>query len=129
MADDRKTTSVDEDFTFASSNKLSQFEREIVLNYCEYDKIWYAETSIPKFWRRLEKKGWICTGTQYYPDGTVCSKTFTSGNAKGISITDPNKVRVMSDEARALAAERFKAMHNRNNDVTIDEDEDDDDNE
>ena len=118
MRDERKTTEVDNDFTFVSNNKLSQCEREIVINYCEYDKVWYAETSIPKFWRRLEKKGWICTGTQYYADGTVCSKSFTSGNSKGITITDPNKVRVMSEEAKALASERFKAFHNNKSNTT-----------
>lgn len=115
VEDKRKTTEVDEDYSFVSNNKLTQFERELVINYCEYDKVWVAETSIPKFWRRFEKKGWICTGTQYYADGTVCSKTFTSGNSKGISITDPNKTRVLTDEQRAAAAERFKTMWKKTN--------------
>jgi len=106
--DKRKITEVDENYSFVSNNKLTQFERELVINYCEYDKVWVAETSIPKFWRRFEKKGWICTRTQYYADGTVCSKTFTSGNSKGISITNPNKTRVLTDEQKAAAAERFR---------------------
>lgn len=128
MADKRKDTSVAEDFTYSSNTKLTQNERELVINYCEYDRIWYAESSIPKFWRRLEKKGWICTGTQYYPDGTVCSKSFTSGNSKGISITDPNRVRTISEESKQKTAARLKAYHEQrklDNNVTNAEDSDD----
>ena len=88
------------DRLFASNSKLTQEEREIFLNYNEADRIWTAETSIPKFWRKLEKKGWICTGTTYYPDGTVCAKTFTSTNSKGVSITDPFKTRVVTEEQK-----------------------------
>lgn len=106
-----KITSIDDDFIFTSNNKLTSDEREIVINYSEYDKIWYAETSIPKFWRKLEKQGWICTNTQYYTDGTICSKSFTSGNNKGITITNPNKTRQVSDEVREQMAERFRAYH------------------
>lgn len=106
-----KITSVDDNFIFSSNNKLTADEREIVINYSEYDKVWYAESSIPKFWRKLEKQGWICTNTQYYADGTICSKSFTSSNSKGITITNPNKTRHVSDELKAQMAERFRAYH------------------
>ena len=48
------------------TDKLSRDEREIVLVYNEGERVWYADTSIPKFWRKLEKKGWECIRTQYY---------------------------------------------------------------
>ena len=114
-----------EPIVLASNVKLTKEEREFYLNYSELDGVWVAETSIPKFWRKLEKKNWKCTGVQYYPDGQVCSKTFTSGNSKGISITDPTKVRVMSEENIEKSRQRFIAMHNANNsEVTEEEDND-----
>ena len=102
MADDKNL-----DIQTATNVKLTQAEREFFLNYNELDKVWIAESSIPKFWRKLEKKNWICTNVQYYPDGTVCSKTFTSNCAKGISITDPTIKREMSEAQRQASKERL----------------------
>lgn len=107
----------------ASNTRLTKEEREFYLNYNELEEVWVAETSIPKFWRKLEKKNWTCTGVQYYPDGQVCSKTFTSGNKKGVSITDPTKVRVMSEEDKERARQRFLAMHSQPTDTEEDDDD------
>lgn len=100
------------------TDKLSRDEREIVLVYNEGERVWYADTSIPKFWRRLEKKGWECINTQYYSDGTVCCKSFKGapGSSKGITITDPFKKRELSDEQRQKIRERF-AKKDTNNEV------------
>jgi hypothetical protein len=118
MANNEKTkqylNSLNEEQTFASASKLTVYEREFYLNYNEFDKVWIAESSIPKFWRRLEKRNWICTGVQYYSDGSICSKTFTSNSPKGITITDPTKAkREMTEEQKQKAAERIKQMHNK----------------
>lgn len=86
--------------------KLTKDEREIVLLYNEAEGVWYADTSIPKYWRKLEKKNWICIKTQYYKDGTICSKTF-KGSKKGVSIIDPFKKREMSDEQKEAVRQRF----------------------
>lgn len=99
--------SLNSDIQTATNVKLTQAEREFFLNYNELDKVWVAESSIPKFWRKLEKKNWTCVKVQYYPDGTVCSKTFTSNCAKGISITDPTIKRKMSDAQRQASKERL----------------------
>lgn len=88
------------------STKLSRDEREIILLFNEGSGVWEAETSIPKWWRKLESKNWKCIKTLYYDDGTVCSKTFV-GSSKGVSITDPFKVREISDEQREAARQRF----------------------
>ena len=91
------------------NDRLTKEEREIVLIYNEAEGLWIAETSIPKYWRKLEAKNWKCTSTQYYNDGTVCSKSFV-GSKKGVSITDPFKVREVSEENRHKARERFMKM-------------------
>ena len=87
-------------------DKLTKEEREIVLIYNEAEGVWYADTSIPKYWRRLEKKNWICIKSQYYKDGTVCCKTF-KGSKKGVSIVDPFKKREVSEEQKEAARQRF----------------------
>lgn len=92
------------------STKLSKDEREIVLVFNEGEGVWQAETSIPKFWRRLENKNWKCVKTTYYSDGSICSKCFV-GSTKGVSIVDPFKKREVSDEQREAARERFLKIH------------------
>lgn len=106
------------DITYKSFTKLGKEERDCILIFDELEGVWYAETSIPKFWRRLEKKNWTLVSTQLYPDGTVCSKSF-KGSKKGVTITDPFKVRSMSDEQKDAARQRFIDFHNSN----IDDDE------
>ena len=98
--------------TTASNSKLTIYEREFYLNYNEFDKCWYAESSIPKFWRRLEKKNWECTDIRYYADGTVCSKAFKSNSPKGVSITDPTTVRtkVYTEEEKEVMRKRMQKM-------------------
>ena len=101
----------DNDFEVVSE-KLSRNEREVSFIFNEGEGVWYADTSIPKWWRRLESKNWICINTQYYSDGTVCSKMF-KGSKKGVTITDPFKVREVSDEQREAARERFMKMREK----------------
>ena len=116
--------SLKENTAFVTNTKLTQAEREFFLNYNELDKVWVAESSIPKFWRKLEKKNWTCTGVQYYPDGTICSKTFTSNSPKGVNISDPTKAkREMTDEQKRACAERMQKLWNKqSNDTEEDED-------
>lgn len=112
MKKDKNVNVPEEPIVLASNVKLTKEEREFMLNYNELDDVWIAETNIPKFWRKLEKKNWICTSVQYYPDGQVLSKTFTSGGRKGVTITDPNKVRTMSEEDRERARQRLQNLKN-----------------
>lgn len=100
------------------SDKLSRDDRECILVYNEAEGVWYADTSIPKYWRRLEKKNWECIKTIYYSDGTICSKSF-KGSKKGVSITDPFKTRELTEEQRQAIRDRFS-----NKDTLEDEEED-----
>lgn len=107
------------------SEKLSRDERECILVYNDAERVWYADSSIPKFWRRLEKKGWTLVSTQYYSDGTVCSKSF-KGSSKGVNITDPFKKREMSEEQRQKIRERFAKQDDLDVLDDLSEDETDD---
>ena len=120
--------SLKDDNIFSSNTKLTPVERDFFLNYNELDKVWVAESYIPKFWRRLEKRNWTCTGVQYYADGTICSKTFTSNGPKGVTITDPTKAkREMTEEQKRACAERMQKMHqSRLNNSNEDNEEEED---
>lgn len=110
-----------EESTNVISDKLSRDDRELVIVYNEAEGVFYADTSIPKFWRRLEKKNWECVHTQYYSDGTICSKSFR-GSKKGITITDPFKKRELSEEQLQKIRDRFSKTTN-NEDIEDIEDE------
>lgn len=110
-----------EESTNVISDKLSRDDRELVIVYNEAEGVFYADTSIPKFWRRLEKKNWECIRTQYYSDGTICSKSFR-GSKKGITITDPFKKRELSEEQLQKIRDRFSKTTS-NEDIEDIEDE------
>lgn len=110
-----------EESTNVISDKLSRDDRELVIVYNEAEGVFYADTSIPKFWRRLEKKNWECIHTQYYSDGTICSKSFR-GSKKGITITDPFKKRELSEEQLQKIRDRFSKT-TKNEDIEDIEDE------
>lgn len=111
-------------------NRLMAEEQETFVRYDVVDKVWLADTTYPPHIRKFEKKGWECTSTQYYEDGTVQGKTFCSGSKKGISILNPNSTRSMSEEQKEAARQRFLKYHsdkeNKDNvdvDIDIDDDE------
>lgn len=78
--------------------KLLPEEREIILIMDDRDRKWKASCSSPTYMRKFEKQGWKCTRTEYYRDGTVCTK-FYEAPCKSISIGKYERPkRVMSEE-------------------------------
>lgn len=65
--------------------KLLPEEREVILIMDDRDRKWKASCSSPTYMRKFEKQGWKCTKTEYYKDGTVCTK-FYEAPCKSISI-------------------------------------------
>ena len=65
--------------------KLLPEEREIILIMDDKDRKWKASCSSLTYMRKFEKQGWKCTKTEYYKDGTVCTK-FYEAPCKSISI-------------------------------------------
>ena len=96
------------------NTRLSTEERETVIVYDNITRKWYADTTLPKHVNKFKKQGWTQTSEYVYDDGSVCGATF-EGSEKAITIRDPNKKRVMSEE-------QMKNLHRRG-----DEDEDDED--
>lgn len=91
--------------------RLLPEEREVILIMDDKDRQWKASCSSPTYMRKFEKQGWKCTDTEYYKDGTVCTK-FYEAPCKSISIGKYERPkRVMSEEQKEkmkLAREKSK---------------------
>ena len=79
------------------NNKLSVEERETVLVYDYVDKVWHMDSTVMKHVNKAKKQDWDQTVEYVYDDGTVCGGKFKA-KATAITIRNPNKKRVMSDE-------------------------------
>lgn len=82
--------------------KLTPEEREVILIMDDKDRKWKVSCSSPTYMRKFEKQGWKCTGTEFYRDGTVCTK-FYEAPCKSISIGkyERPKRAPLSDEQKA----------------------------
>lgn len=69
-----------------SNSKLLPEEREIILIMDDRNRKWKASCSSPTYMRKFEKQGWLCTGIEYYRDGTVCTKFYEAPTASSITI-------------------------------------------
>lgn len=83
--------------TIKVNGKLINEERETVIVYDNINKKWYADTTLSKHVNKFKKQGWTQTAEYVYEDGLVCGGAF-EGTEKSITIRNPNKKRVMSDE-------------------------------
>ena len=99
--------------TIKVAGKLTSEERETVLVYDGITKKWYADTTLPKHANRFKKQGWDQTTEYVYEDGLVCGGAF-EGSEKAITIRNPNKKRVMSEE-------QMKNLHRHDDDEDEDE--------
>lgn len=108
--DTEETTYIKEEAQKATNYKLTKDERETLLNYSEADGYWEIDTSVAVHVRKFNKLGYECISTQFYPDGTVMSKTYRVPK-HAISFRKPEKVkREMTEEQRAAMSDRVKAM-------------------
>lgn len=100
--------------TIKINGKLTNEERETVLVYDNIDKRWYVDTTLAKHVNKFKKQGWTQTAEYVYEDGSACGGAF-EGAEKAITIRNPNKKRVMSDE-------QMKNLHRHDEEEEEDED-------
>ena len=77
--------------------RLSNDEKETVIVYDHVNKKWYADTTLVKHVNKFKKQGWTQTAEYVYEDDMVCGGAF-EGAENAITIRNPNKRRVMSEE-------------------------------
>lgn len=66
--------------------RLTPEEREVILVMDDKYRKWKASCSSPTYMRKFEKQGWKCTKTEYYRDGSVCTKFYEAPQASSITI-------------------------------------------
>ena len=86
-----------------TSYRLLPEEREVILIMDDRDRKWKASCSSPTYMKKFEKQGWKCTRTEYYKDGTVCTK-FYEAPCKSISIGKYERPK------RKMSEEQIKKM-------------------
>ena len=87
--------------------RLAKEERETILTYNEADGYWEIYTGVQSHIRKFDKLNYEVTNVDYYEDGTVAGK-FYKVPKKAISFRDPSKKRNLTDEQKAMLAERMR---------------------
>lgn len=54
------------------NNKLTAEEKEVMLNYDYISEEWIMDATIPKYFRKALRQGWVPIKKYVYDDGTVC---------------------------------------------------------
>lgn len=92
--------------------RFTKEERETILTYNEADSYWEIYTGVQSHIRKFDKLNYEVTNVDYYEDGTVAGK-FYKVPKKAISFRDPSKKRNISEEQKAMLAERMKNIRRK----------------
>jgi hypothetical protein len=76
--------------TIQVNSKLTAEEREVTLNFDPISKTWTMDSTVPKFFRKALKQGWVPIRQYVYEDGTVCGMVLT-GPERAITIRSTTK--------------------------------------
>ena len=90
------------------SDKLTREDRETIIIFCEADNSYHIDTSIQMHIRKFDKLGYECISEQTYKDGTIMAKVYKVPKF-AISFRSPKR-KTLSDEQRAIAAERLRKL-------------------
>ena len=97
-----------------TSYRLLPEEREVILIMDDRDRKWQASCSSPTYMKKFEKQGWKCVRTEYYKDGTVCTKIYEAP-CKSISIGKYERPkRNMSEEQK----EKMRQAREKSKDIS-----------
>lgn len=99
--------------------RLTPEEREVILVMDDKDRKWKASCSSPTYMRKFEKQGWKCTKTEYYRDGSVCTKFYEAPQASSITIGKAERPKrqgkPMSKEHKRKLQEALQRSRNAKN--------------
>jgi hypothetical protein len=85
-------------------NKLTNEERETLLNYDSVEKLWIMDSFVPKHFRKALKQGWAPLRQYVYEDGTVFGMTLTAPE-RAITIRNVDKKQLSEKQLKALNTE------------------------
>lgn len=82
-------------------SKLTNEERETILNYDSVEKVWVMDSFVPKHFRKALKQGWTPIKEYIYEDGTVFGMTLTAPE-RAVSIRNVNKKKLSEKQLSNL---------------------------
>lgn len=84
-----------------SGSKLTNEERETLLNFDSIEKVWVMDSFVPKHFRKALKQGWTPIKEYVYDDGTVFGMTLTAPE-RAVTIRNVDKKKVSEKQLKAL---------------------------
>ena len=82
-------------------NKLTNEERETLLNFDSIEKVWVMDSFVPKHFRKALKQGWTPIKEYVYDDGTVFGMTLTAPE-RAVSIRNTEKKKISEKQRMNL---------------------------
>lgn len=82
-------------------SKLTNEERETLLNFDSIEKVWVMDSFVPKHFRKALKQGWTPIKEYVYDDGTVFGMTLTAPE-RAVTIRNVDKKKVSEKQLKAL---------------------------
>ena len=85
-------------------SKLTNEERDTILNYDSVDKIWIMDSLVPKHFRKALKQGWTPIKQYIYEDGMVCGMVLTAPD-RAVTIRSVEKKKLSNKQLENLSVE------------------------
>ena len=87
--------------TIKITGRLTNEERETLLNFDSIEKVWVMDSMIPKHFRKALKQGWTPIKQFVYDDGTVCGMVLTAPE-RAITIRTTEKKKLSESQLNNL---------------------------
>ena len=84
--------------------KLTNEERETILNYDSITKEWIMDSTVPKHFRKAIKQGWTPIRQYVYDDNTVCGMVLKAPE-RAITIRNTEKKKMSEKQMNNLRDE------------------------
>ena len=85
-------------------NRLTNEERETLLDYDSIEKVWVMDSTVPKHFRKAIKQGWTPIKQYVYEDGTVFGMILTAPE-RAITIRNADKKKLSEKQLKNLSTE------------------------
>lgn len=82
-------------------NRLSNEERETLLNFDSVERVWLMDSFVSKHFRKALKQGWTPIKEYVYEDGTVCGMTLTAPE-RAVTIRNVDKKKLSDKQLKIL---------------------------
>ena len=84
--------------------KLTNEERETILNYDSITKEWIMDSTVPKHFRRAVKQGWLPIRQYVYDDNTICGMVLKAPE-RAVTIRNVEKKKMSDKQMKNLSNE------------------------